>query len=90
MFNLLMGLALGLVAATAVNGSVENLRLDNEIIVLAGCQMCFVLYYVFAVPLVHKCRVSRSLASSMLGFYLASQVLIVLVSTRVIFPTPWM
>jgi hypothetical protein len=44
----------------------------------------------FLVPLVHKCRVSRGLALGMLGFYVASQVLVVMVSTQVIFPTPWM
>jgi sodium/potassium/calcium exchanger 6 len=90
MFNLLMGLAMGLVVATGANGTVEGVRLDNEIIVLAACQMCFLLYYMFAVPLVHKCRVTRGLAVCMLGFYILSQVLIMLVSTQVIFATPWM
>jgi uncharacterized membrane protein YraQ (UPF0718 family) len=51
-----MGLALGLVVATAMNGPVVDLRIDNEIIVLAFCQMCFILYYVFAVGAVHCAR----------------------------------
>ena len=53
MFNLLVGLALGLAMATARNGPVEHLRLENEIVVLAACQFLFVLYYVFAFPTLH-------------------------------------
>ena len=46
-------LLLGLAMATARNGPVEHLRLENEIIVLAACQFLFVMYYVFAFPTLH-------------------------------------
>lgn len=90
LFNLLMGLSLGLLVATATKGAIEGVKLDNEIIVLAACQICFALYYVIAVPLVHGCRVSRGLAVCILSFYAVSQVLVILTSTKVIFHTPWM
>lgn len=90
MFNLLVGLATGLVAATASRGTVQGVRLENEIIVLATCQVVYLAYLVVGVPLIHRGFVGRRVALAMLLFYWLSQALVVLTSAGIIFPEPWM
>ena len=90
MFNLLVGLATGLVAATASRGTVRGIRLENEIIVLATCQVMYLAYLVLGVPLIHGGFVGRRVALGMLLFYWLTQVLVVLTSAGIIFPDPWM
>ena len=37
LFNLLMGLSMGLAAATAMHGTISGIRLENELVVLSVC-----------------------------------------------------
>ena len=90
LFNLLVGLAGSMVFATASRGVIEGIRLENEIILLAVCQLMAVTYIVVGIPFVHRGKVTRGAAAGLLGFYALSQVLIALTSGRVIFQTPWM
>ena len=90
LFNLLVGLAGSMVFATASRGVIGGIRLENEIILLAVCQLMAVTYIVVGIPLVHRGKVTRGAAAGLLGFYALSQVLIALTSGRVIFQTPWM
>lgn len=89
LFNLLMGLSMGLVAATATHGTVTGIRLENELVVLSVCLVCSLLHALFAVPLLHGWRVTRWTAACMLGFYLVFSAVYALISAGVIFKTQW-
>ena len=90
LFNLLVGLVGSMVFATASRGVISGIKLENEIILLASCQLLAVTYLIVGIPFVHKGRVSRVAATGMLGFYVVTQVLIALTSGQVIFKDPWM
>ena len=86
LFNLLMGLSMGLVAATATHGTISGIRLETELIVLSVCLVCSLLHVLLAVPLFYKWRVSRGVAAGMLTFYVFFSVFYALVSSGVLFP----
>lgn len=90
LFNLLVGLVGSMVFATVSRGVISGIKLENEIILLASCQLLAVTYLIVGIPFVHKGRVSRIAATGMLGFYVVTQVLIALTSGQVIFKDPWM
>jgi sodium/potassium/calcium exchanger 6 len=89
LFNLLMGLSMGLVAATAVHGTISGLHLQNELVVLSVCLVCSLLHALLAVPLLHDWRVSRGMAVCMLGFYVVFSVVYALIAAGMIFQTQW-
>jgi Ca2+/Na+ antiporter len=84
-----MGLSMGLVAATAVHGTISGLHLQNELVVLSVCLVCSLLHALLAVPLLHDWRVSRGMAVCMLGFYVVFSVVYALIAAGMIFQTQW-
>ena len=91
MFNVLVGLSLGMFSNVSKSGRpLLHFKLHNDVIVLVASLLIALVYLFLSVVVVNRGRITRATALGVLFFYAGTQAVYVLTSMDMIFKTPWL